>query len=316
MMPHRCILFLYLFLTLIGKGQETELVVVDKPDSYLEYSVLKSDKKMNHGPWLKMDLRLGNLFLSETGYYANGKKNGLWETYYPHVNQLKSRGFYYNNLKDSLWNSFYPEEVPKRLVRQMTPEGEFLQIQDDNPVLMSAGSYRKGKQVGIWDFYNRDGSLCQQYDYTNNKLIYPEEHDVKQNKPVFIGGTGLRDLFLIDAFNLETFSKSINTYRYKEGGRLKVRFKVESSGNISEFSVLESNFKSEKFAKRVFETIKASEGQWHPAFKDGNPVSDYVMLVFRYDVVSKYRSNINGDYYTQTRNSSFHLEIEDVDPAE
>jgi hypothetical protein len=34
------------------------------------------------------------------------------------------------------------------------------------------GTYKNGRRIGVWHFYNHDGKEIQQYDYDNNKLIF------------------------------------------------------------------------------------------------------------------------------------------------
>jgi hypothetical protein len=38
--------------------------------------------------------------------------------------------------------------------------------------LAASGMYDRGKKVGVWHYYGRDGSIVQHYDFTQNKLLY------------------------------------------------------------------------------------------------------------------------------------------------
>ncbi len=42
----------------------------------------------------------------------------------------------------------------------------------DKKTVLASGKYVNDKKVGIWHYFDRDGTLMQNYDYDNNKLLY------------------------------------------------------------------------------------------------------------------------------------------------
>jgi hypothetical protein len=42
----------------------------------------------------------------------------------------------------------------------------------DKKIVLASGKYVNDKKVGTWHYFDRDGTLMQNYDYDNNKLLY------------------------------------------------------------------------------------------------------------------------------------------------
>ena len=99
------VLLIFLLLISLDKttyGQETILVTKDKDDSYEEYHVLKSDKKIKHGSSLRLSkFMLHGYALESVGYYSHGMRNGYWESYYKNLNNVRDKG-YYKKYRESL----------------------------------------------------------------------------------------------------------------------------------------------------------------------------------------------------------------------
>ncbi|RYY35125.1 MAG: hypothetical protein EOP46_11125 [Sphingobacteriaceae bacterium] len=53
------------------------------------------------------------------------------------------------NVKHGLYQAFFGKKIP-----------------------VASGQYKRGKKIGIWHFYNREGVLVQHYDYNNNTVQY------------------------------------------------------------------------------------------------------------------------------------------------
>ena len=87
-------------------AQET-VTVKTKPQrfewSYEEYQVLKSDRKIFHGPYKKVS-KDDNILLEE-GNYKNGKKDGLWAEY-TSKGKLITKGYYTDDIPSGVWE-FY-----------------------------------------------------------------------------------------------------------------------------------------------------------------------------------------------------------------
>jgi len=61
--------------------------------------------------------------------------------------------------------------------------GSYKLLNSDGKIIAS-GKYDQGKRTGIWNFYT-NGLLVQQYDYTNNKIIYnfPDKSKISYEVP-------------------------------------------------------------------------------------------------------------------------------------
>lgn len=53
-------------------------------------------------------------------------------------------------------------------------------------IIKNQGHYNLGKRVGIWRFYDFNGSLLQEYDYDNNILIQSKEYDSEKQFEAYI----------------------------------------------------------------------------------------------------------------------------------
>jgi hypothetical protein len=101
-------------------------------------------------------------------------------------------------------------------------------------IVLASGKYVNDKKVGIWHYFDRDGTLMQNYNYDNNKLLYeaPEgspsplsyniDYYIKDNDvatpPVRPGGRYFGYLPYLKAFQLpagmdaEYYDRSVVTF--------------------------------------------------------------------------------------------------------
>ena len=109
-----------------------------------EFYVLKSDKKILHGPYEKK-----GQFSHVTGTYNNGLKEGTWTEF------------------------------------------------STGDKLRSTGTYLKNERVGLWKFYNWEGILEQEFDFTTKELIYDKLlASMKEREFKVIKGTDTISVFL------------------------------------------------------------------------------------------------------------------------
>ena len=90
--------------------------------------------------------RLEGLF---QGFIKNGKKEGLWITYYSY-GQMWSKGEYKNGKEEGPWVIYW-----------------------GNGHLSGEGEYRNGKKEGPWVFYWINGELLGKGDHRNGKKEGP-----------------------------------------------------------------------------------------------------------------------------------------------
>ena len=96
-------------ITLPAFGQETKQVKKEVDGDLEIYFVLKSDKKIKHGPYEKYlqysnPMAKGNLLI-ERGQYDNNLMTGTW-IYCWGENELTSKGNYDKGLKSGNWEYY------------------------------------------------------------------------------------------------------------------------------------------------------------------------------------------------------------------
>ena len=79
--------------------------------------------------------------ISKEGPYKNGRRNGLWKTYYK-TGELWSKIYFKNGLSDSITTAYYP-----------------------NGKIRYEGFYTKGQKSGTWKLYKEDGSIKELKHY-------------------------------------------------------------------------------------------------------------------------------------------------------
>jgi protein TonB len=72
------------------------------PEEQEEYYVLKSDKKIKHGPYQ----RWVNGKIIETGSYKNNQKHSVWTKIFPNTESIREQGNYTDNERTGIWQ-FY-----------------------------------------------------------------------------------------------------------------------------------------------------------------------------------------------------------------
>jgi len=154
---------LILAASILAFGQDVTLKrvkkksVVDGITIKEKYYVLKSDNSIKHGEYKRYNIINT---LEESGFYNMGVKDSTWKTYIV-GKYVGSIGSYKNGKKNGEWKYFtnvgtidpdYDRKSPTRLVK--------------------SGYYVNDSMVGVWSYYMK-GVLEQQYDHTNDSLIFP-----------------------------------------------------------------------------------------------------------------------------------------------
>ena len=282
--------FLILLLVLIVlwsnlPAQEVKLKTEDRDKYYEEYYVLATDKKVKHGSYLKftkpLEGLLGTVHFSAVGSYFKGKKHGLWEEYYPACNQIAYRGFYHQGMKDSLWVSYFREPGIKELKEVQTTAGQSIEIVDLNNKIISLGKYKNNIKVGVWEFYDVNQILIQQYDYDKDSLLYDASIPDPANKAVsFIGGDDHREKTFYELFELKNIMERIHNKLGLEAGRISISFLLTPEGEVTDVMLVKDEIGNKKFLKQALEFVQQLEGCWSPKFLEGSPVCSKVVMNF------------------------------------
>ena len=192
-------LLLCLFLiTSLSHSQDLKLVkkVNDYKTLYEEYFVLKSDKSVKQGQYLKFYepfMLEGTSFIQEFGRYDHNRKSGVWFSFTISnpLNPLHSIGEYADGEKIGPWYYFYTPVVKdtsifyylgdKKLTQVTGPvrkDKEYTVTIDTTGIRLAAsGNFKNDKKVGKWSYYSTDGRLIKEYDFTENKVIYSYKDD-------------------------------------------------------------------------------------------------------------------------------------------
>ena len=183
------ILLSFLIISASLKAQELKKIVRSNDQLGEVYYVLKSDKNIRQGQYLKYfeSMNMYDKSIEAYGTYDNNKKNGGWIFCDPEnaTNPLLSIGEFKDDKKTGKWVYFYtPDSENDNIInlsggikhtKVTLPKGnDPIQISlDTNGIRTAAvGEYYDNKKVGIWNYYFKNGSIACKYDFTNNTMIY------------------------------------------------------------------------------------------------------------------------------------------------
>lgn len=116
------------------------------------------------------------LFLLSPSLYAQnkkdeqGRKQGVWEKYYPDATTLIYRGQFKDDIPYGDFKYYYPSGKIKSIVRHEGAKRSYAWFYFENEELMSEGLYRDMKKDSLWKNYNAQGYLLSTEVFKNNKL--------------------------------------------------------------------------------------------------------------------------------------------------
>lgn len=102
---------------------------------------------------------------------VNGKKNGLFESYYLD-GQIEKSGFILNDNNEGLWEYYYPNgqlESEGNFDNNL-PEGKWISYYS-NGNKKCEGSYKQGKQDKVWIYYDGEGNVINMIIYEDGKFV-------------------------------------------------------------------------------------------------------------------------------------------------
>ncbi|HMG16982.1 MAG TPA: TonB family protein [Saprospiraceae bacterium] len=175
-------------------------------------------------------------------------------------------GFYKNNLRDSIW-TFYTG-----LGRQASTQGKYL----------------KDQRIGLWETFDYNGLLTQQYDYTNKKLLFNKFNAKDQERtykiaqgidtvykkldrpPVYIGNDIITSLRQIK-YPAVAREKSIS-------GTVNIGFVVDTQGKTSGHRVI--NGIGGGCDEEALRVVKMIPDNWIPGMLYGKETAvEYILPV-------------------------------------
>ena len=169
---------------------------------------------------------------------------------------LVREGFYKNGLKDSVWTEYYYGNK-----------------------IMSKGVYSNHRKVGLWKFFESDGTLEQSYDYTKKELDYFKFTTQKfrivlgtdtivtilEQPPLYIGSHGQLGMALNENLEYPERAKQDDI-----SGTVVITFIIDTLGKAG----------SHRITKRIgggcdeesLRAVKMIPDKWIPAILNGEKV--------------------------------------------
>ncbi|WP_339740459.1 hypothetical protein [uncultured Sunxiuqinia sp.] len=250
--------------------QETKVKRVQKGDYIEEYYVLKENKSIKHGEYVKfqkyiLDRRIPIAF----GFFENDRKVGEWY-FFHNGGALESFGNYFADEKRGVWKEYYKPLYKDISLSSLVNGQSDLTIDEKGSVIVSKkdsliaamGIYNSGDKMGTWNYYDGRGTLIHVFDHSSDKMIFSSASDSTNRCCPYLGGT---DRFYSYYFRFAEASGFNNTLT-----DAKVILKLGIDGALLTIERINSN----GAAKATFEferLIQLFPNDWIPSYFD-NPV--------------------------------------------
>ena len=167
-------------------------------------------------------------------------------------------------------------------------------------IALATGSYDHNKKVGLWHFFNPQGQLIQNFDYTHNKLtyeaqdtsstfhyaIYAPETDSTSKKdsakadnfrivrPIRIGGQYYGYIPYLRLFRLPKELYGIDTDKLS----VIVELLVSPMGRLAEYKVRLQNFYLKKVYTVDINQLSDEDKTFIPASLDNKPIMCQIFI--------------------------------------
>jgi len=256
-----------LLMSINSFGQETKKVTkkISRDETEVYFS-LKSDPNVKQGSYQLIKQKTVRV----SGQYVANQKDGLW-TEYQYTGKRISTGNYTTGVRSGPW-TFYRT------------------IGNEEKVWYS-GNLKDDKRVGLWNFFDKDGILIQQFDYSTELVKSVNEEKAFQNKLVFGGKyDGLVFVDEIPKFvdGDESLFKSLSgNINYPPNARneglegvVYVQAKVTIEGNLMDYSIIRGV--SNELDEEAIRVLSLTNGRWKPAVFNGEEVVSTLTMPFRF----------------------------------
>lgn len=274
-------------------GQETKFVLKEGQGFTEEYDVLKSDKKVKHGTYVKYRQPFGQYVIIESGAYQNGEKHGQWETFYNETsrktwNKLKEKGNFVNGKKNGLWTYYYLDTAANTTnVEKSGANGKSksvnVSIDQKNEKLRQAGMFLNDKRVAEWVSFDHEGEVFQRYNFSKSKLIFEKslEDSTSYNanrKPLFIGGLPCLSNFLANNVNYVQIVSKVD----RDSTYATINFIIDEQGKTQSVDIV-TNYDNKPFKDEIQRLISLTDFYWLPGLKEGLKIA--LPYTLRYNIV-------------------------------
>jgi len=273
-MTRRLALLFTLTISFSVWGQETKQIKNEKGGDLEIYQVLKSNKKIKHGPYEKYfkysnPMTRGKL-LTERGQYDNNKKTGTWSFYWGEDN-MTSKGNFENDLKTGNWE-YYKNGVvlEKGDFKNDKRDGLWTYFEKEKGIL-ERGYYKDGRKIGKWTYHYYNIPV-QTYDYSLDSVL--QFYDDKSESEVISSNNEIVKLMLSrppqyvgHKRQLQTDMSSLTKYpiearRMALEGKVLVSFIINEDGTTSDFTIIRDI--GGNCGQAVVEAFKSNSTKWVP----------------------------------------------------
>jgi TonB family protein len=220
----------------------------NKRDGSVEvYTVLKTDKNVQHGAYLKRNDRGRKMI---TGFYTNGLRDSVWTIYNVYKGTVFATGKYQNDQPVGVWE-YYSEK--ERLVQRYDRTTKRL--------LYSADS--------TWDKQKK------------HKLVIAGDTVVSNvGRPaIILGGDGVLQNYL-----QRTIRYPANARENGIQGTVVVTFFVDKDGRAGDFKIKRPV--DGGCSEEALRVLKGLSNEWIPAEKNGEPVVMQVEMPVTFQLAS------------------------------
>ncbi|MFD2720536.1 toxin-antitoxin system YwqK family antitoxin [Hymenobacter monticola] len=269
----------------VSAQEETEKVLVEKAGIVEEFSVLKADRTIRQGAYIRYRPLGGaaGVAVLEAGSYEHGLKEGEWRSFYEEApwNKLQSQGSYRAGLPDGLWQYYHCYWMRQRNAAELAPNGRktkagyLVSVVDSAARLQAKGLNYAGTRAGVWVYYDAAGNAIQKVNEAAHQLVYwrpPTREPVSgpalgANHPLlYLGGRNqLQDAIY---HHIEAFSR-LQPYSV---GSAKFVFSVDSTGHQTHFG-LDANVLPNAFETFVLSALSNLPTTWLPQVVNGHAVA-------------------------------------------
>ena len=263
MRPITIIAYIHLLLISVNSyGQETKRKKVLKDQYVEEYNVLKEDKEVKQGQYVKFNKDvLDRKIPVEFGFFEKGKRAGEWYFFYPN-GALESFGNYKDSEKYGLWKEYYKPPISAGeswtsyfdIQNDLKADKNGTVIVEKKDKLISAmGVYVSNKKLGTWNYYDRIGNLIHKYDNSSDTLLFSSVSDSVNKSCPYLGG--------IERFYRYYFEKAEEFGHETSPSESIVVLKLEVRDKPITVTRIRSTG-DENAALKVEKTIKAIPDEW------------------------------------------------------
>lgn len=277
--------------------QDTKFVLKRSNEFTEEYYVLRDNKTIRHGTYVKYKEKLlkivGDDLILETGTYDNGLKTGEWRTYFnfqnlARLNKVQARGTFVNGKKNGLWYYYHLDTAQRQIVyedvltdgKSKKVESVNVTLEDGNLKLRQVGMFLNDKRKGEWISFDTEGEIVQQFNFSSFQLTI--EKSAKDStlfgptrQPIYLGGSVSLSNHMMAQFDVY---RGITTLSVDSLSTL-LNVSVDESGSVTSVSVAESS-NHKPFDKECLRLAETTDGNWIPAIEDHVPTKGLILLRF------------------------------------